>query len=224
MYEEIIRSERGSELRKNGSKLLKISFDSEDLDNLLIINNTKFIIKNLKLKHLTIEPYKFYMIINKKRTEIKVQYNDDISTHEVIYSPYKYEHLKKENFNPELFAQKYNVPNGYIDTLSKWYSIKFTYPDHNLIFIKPEMGISIQIHSQRSEKWEILAGKPIIINGNNVWYYVENIYKFVNGINMYHCVINPNKDPEAFVEIREEWSGNFDEKDIVRVYNPNNYI
>jgi mannose-6-phosphate isomerase-like protein (cupin superfamily) len=224
MYEEIIRSERGSNLRKNGSKLLKISFDIEDLNDIFIINHTKFITKNLTLSDLTIKPHKFYMIINKKTKEIRVQYNNDISTHEVIYNPYKYENSKKENINPELFAQTQNVPDGYIDILTKWYSIKFAYPDHNLIFIKPEMGISIQVHSQRSEKWEILGGKPIIINGNNVWYYVENVYKFVNRINTFHSAINPNKDPEAFVTIYEEWSGEFDEEDILRVYNPNNYM
>jgi mannose-6-phosphate isomerase-like protein (cupin superfamily) len=163
------------------------------------------------------------MIINKKNKAIKVQYNIDISAHEVIYNPYKYELSKKEILNPEFFKCKYNIPDGYIDTLSKWYSIKFTYQDYSLIFIKPEMGISIQIHSHRSEKWEILGGNPIIINGNSVWYYVENAYKFFNGINIYHSVINPNKDPKSFVKIKEEWSGDFDEEDIIRVYNPNNY-
>ncbi|MFX0136982.1 MAG: hypothetical protein ACFFDN_25310, partial [Candidatus Hodarchaeota archaeon] len=136
---------------------------------------------------------------------------------------YKYRYLKKINYKPELFREIYNVPKGYIDTLPKWYSFKFIYPDYNLIFIRPEFGLSIQIHKYRNEYWEILDGKPIIINGNTVHYFVESGKKFQNLINTYHSIINPNKKENKFVVIKEKWNGIFDEKDIERVFNPNQY-
>ena len=129
----------------------------------------------------------------------------------------------KINFKPEQFIDRYNVPKGFIDTLPMWYSFKFTYPNYNLIFIRPEFGLSIQIHKERNEFWEVLDGKPIIINGNKVHYYVESGIKFQNKINTFHSVINPNKEVDKFIIIKERWSGKFDENDIKRIFNPNNY-
>ena len=40
---------------------------------------------------------------------------------------------------------------------------------------------------------------------------------------MYHSIVNPNEDPKQFVIVEERWSGEFDEEDIVRAFNPNNY-
>ena len=40
----------------------------------------------------------------------------------------------------------------------------------------------------------------------------------------YHSVLNPNKNPEQFVIIEEKWSGKFEEEDITRIFNPNNYL
>jgi hypothetical protein len=40
---------------------------------------------------------------------------------------------------------------------------------------------------------------------------------------MYHSIINPNEDPKQLVIVEERWSGEFDEKDIIRAFNPNNY-
>jgi hypothetical protein len=40
---------------------------------------------------------------------------------------------------------------------------------------------------------------------------------------MYHSILNPNNEPEQYVVVEERWSGKFNEEDIVRVYNPNNY-
>jgi len=34
---------------------------------------------------------------------------------------------------------------------------------------------------------------------------------------------NPNNNLEQFVLIEEKWSGKFDEEDIIRAFNPNNY-
>ena len=163
------------------------------------------------------------MIINKGKNPIKLRYNQDISNHEIIYNPYKYEYSRKTNFEPSFFKNRYNIPEGYIDTLPKWYSFKFTYPNYNLIFIRPEFGLSIQVHKYRDEQWEILKGKPIVISKDKVYYYVEKGAKFQNKNNTYHSIINPNKEKYKFVLIKENWSGNFDEKDIERVFNPNHY-
>ncbi len=86
------------------------------------------------------------------------------------------------------------------------------------------MGLSIQTHQHRNEFWEILAGEPIIISGNRVYYFVKTGTKFQNLINTYHSVINPNQDRDKFVILKEGWSGDFDEKDINRFFNPNQYF
>ena len=223
MLEEIILPEKGTNLRKNGQEELSILIDSNALKKIFLINGTNFFTQNLSASNLVVKPNDYYMVINKKDEEINVKYSLDISRHRVIYEPYIYESSKKEIFEPIPFSKKYNVPDGYIDTLAKWYSIKFTYPDYNLIFIKPKIGISIQTHKFRSETWKVLKGKPIIINGNKVHYFVENGTEFLNAKMTYHSVINPNNNPEQFVLIEEKWSGKFDEEDIIRAFNPNNY-
>ncbi|MFW9936935.1 MAG: hypothetical protein ACFFD5_04760 [Candidatus Thorarchaeota archaeon] len=223
MFEESIKSGRGTLLRQNGTQDLIISVNKNILSNIFLINGINFLTENLKQTDFIIKPNQFYMIINKKKDTIKINYSHNISNHKTIYNPYKYEFLEKKAINSQEFIRKKNVPKGYIDILSKWYSIKFTYPNHNLIYIKPEMGISIQIHKNRSEKWEILGGNPIIINGNRIYYFVEKGRTFKHNILMYHSIINPNKNPDEYTLIKEEWKGNFDENDIERVYNPNNY-
>ena len=223
MLEEIIQPEKGTNLRKNGQEELTILIDSNVLKKIFLINGTTFFTQNLSASNLVVKPNDYYMIINKGDEEINVKYSIDISSHMVIYEPYIYESFKKEILNLIRFSKKYNVPDGYIDTLAKWYSIKFTYPDYNLIFIKPKIGISIQTHKFRSETWKVLKGKPIIINGNKVHYFVENGTEFLNAKMTYHSVINPNNNPEQFVLIEEKWSGEFDEEDIIRAFNPNNY-
>ena len=92
-----------------------------------------------------------------------------------------------------------------------------------MIFIRPQLGISIQIHDHRNEFWEILQGNPIILNGDKVHYYVEDGAVFEIPINTYHTVINPNSAPHEFVLLKERWSGTFEEEDISRIYNPNDY-
>lgn len=223
MLEEYIKSGRGTNLRQNSTKNLKITTNTNNFNRIFLINGTKFLTENLNKRDFIIKPNQYYMLINKKDETIKITYNYDISNHKVIYNPYKYEFSEKTPINSHQFIIKHNIAKGYIDVLSKWYSIKFTYPNHNLIYIKPEMGISIQIHKDRSEKWEILGGNPIIINGNQIYYFVKKGKRFEHSIMMYHSIINPNKDPDKYVIIKEEWSGAFNENDIKRVYNPNNY-
>ncbi|MFX0012394.1 MAG: hypothetical protein ACFE9R_18925 [Candidatus Hermodarchaeota archaeon] len=223
MIEETIKPNRGTSLRKNGDNELIISIDLEYLDNMFLVNGTSFFAGNLKESNLKVKSKDYYMIINKWDKRVTVEYNKNITHHEIIYDPYKFERSKKEKFDPENFSKIHNVPSGYIDVLNKWYSIKFTYPDYNLIFVKPEIGISIQIHQYRSEHWKILKGNPIIINANKVYYFVEEGIEFSSPKMTYHSVINPNKNPKEFVIIEERWSGKFDEGDITRVFNPNNY-
>jgi len=208
MLEEIIQPEKGTNLRKNGQEELTILIDSNVLKKIFLINGTNFFTQNLSASNLIVKPNDYYMVINKEDEAINVKYSIDISSHIVIYEPYMYESSKKEIFDPIRFSKKYNVPDGYIDTLAKWYSIKFTYPDYNLIFIKPKIGISIQTHKFR---------------GNKVHYFVENGTEFLNAKMTFHSIINPNNNLEQFVLIEEKWSGKFDEEDIIRAFNPNNY-
>jgi len=223
LKKEKISPESSTLLRKNDSEELSISMNCNKIRDIYIINGDSFIAKEISNQDLTIKPRNYYMIINNGENSIEIQYNKDISKHRIIYEPYKYQNFKKINLKSELFIERYNIPKNYIDTLPKWYSFKFTYPDYNLIFIRPEFGISIQIHKYRNEFWEILEGNPIIINGNKVHYLVENRSKFTHKINTFHTAINPNKDVDKFVVIKERWEGKFDENDIKRIYNPNQY-
>lgn len=223
MIEETIKPGKGTNLRKNGNKELILSIDSKSLDKIFLVNGTSFFSGLLKESNLSVKSNDYYMIINKWDKNVNVKYSTSIKNHKIIYDPYKFKLSKKEYFDPAEFSEKYHVPGGYIDTLNKWYSIKFTYHDYNLIYVKPETGISIQIHHYRSEYWKVLKGKPIIINANKVHYFVEKGTEFVSPKMTYHSVLNPNKDPEEFVIIEERWSGEFDEEDITRIFNPNNY-
>ena len=56
-----------------------------------------------------------------------------------------------------------------------------------------------------------------------LFYYVENGIKLDNPKGSLHSIINPNKDPNKWVIIKESWSGKFDEEDIERIFNPNHY-
>lgn len=223
MKEEIIQSGRGTILRKNGQKELRIIIDSNHLDNVFLINGKHFYTQNLKKVNLIVKPNDCYMLINKHDEEIEVNYSNDVSNHRTIYNPYKFELSEKAKIDPGRFIKKHNVPNGFLDVLNKWYSIKFTYSDYNLIYVKPGIGISIQTHKLRSETWRIIKGKPIIIIANKVYYFVPAGTKFLNAEMIYHSILNPNNDPEQYVIVEERWSGEFNEEDIVRVFNPNNY-
>lgn len=221
MFSQIIASERSNSLKKNGTKELKISLSQENLEKVYILNGTSFITENISKSNLIVKPNDYYMIINKGKTEIEIVYNEEVSNHEIVYDPYKHENSEKINYKPDQMKFFFEIPGGYIETLPKWYSFKFTYPDYNLIFIRPELGISIQTHDLRNEYWEILEGNPIVINGNEVHYFVKDGSEFEIPINTLHSVINPNQ--EKFVILKERWDGTFDEEDIKRVYNPNDY-
>lgn len=221
MFKETILGKRGTFLRENTSRSLKISLNKGTIENLFLINGNNFITNDISITDLTIEPKNYYMIINNGKNPIEINYSLDISNHRIIYDPYKSEHLKKRKITIDEIKEIYKVPENYIDTLPKWYSFKFTYNDFNLIFIKPQLGISFQKHKNRKEFWEILDGTPIILNGNKVHYFVKTGAKFVIPMNIIHSVINPNLN--KFVIVKEQWSGDFDEGDIKRIFNPNDF-
>ena len=223
MKSEVILPGRSNLLRKNQNQNLMISLDRDKLKDFFLINGSNFFTDQISTTDLIVKSNDYYMIVNIGKSSLRVSYNQDISNHITIYNPYKYEHSEKVKFKEEFFKQNYNVPNGYIDTLPKWYSFKFTYPDYNLIFIRPEMGLSIQKHKYRDETWEVLDGNPIILTGNKIYYFVEKGRSFNNRKETYHSIINPNKNSNKFIILKERWSGYFDENDIERVFNPNRY-
>jgi mannose-6-phosphate isomerase-like protein (cupin superfamily) len=223
MNKEKLAAKKGTCLRKNDFRNLIISINKNRLNSILIINGASFLTENILNSDLIVKPNNFYMIINNGNKYLEIEYDQDITEHKVIYYPYKFENLEKKNFSQAIFIKNYKVPDGYIDVLPKWYSFKFMYPGYNLIFIRPGFGLSIQVHRLRKENWEILDGNPIVISGNSVYYFVEKGSIFCNNLNTYHSIVNPNSDPNKFVMLKERWDGHFDEKDIVRIFNPNQY-
>lgn len=223
MNKEVLASGRSTVFRQNNSSELVISADIKNFNNIYLINGPSFITNDITVRDLIISPQDHYLIINNGKDPLELKYNKDISLHQVIYDPYKFENSEKINFSPEFFIKRYKVASNYIDTLPKWYSFKFTYSHYNLIYVRPECGLSIQIHRIRHEFWEILSGRPIIINGNKVFYNVEAGTKFESQINTFHSVINPNRESDDFVIVKERWEGKFDENDIDRIFNPNYY-
>ncbi|MGV9172161.1 MAG: hypothetical protein ACOC44_18455 [Promethearchaeia archaeon] len=221
MEKEILHPERGTKLRQNKDKQLTITVDDEILPHIYIINEGRFLTKKILPYDLIVEPNHHYMLINKYDEPISICYSEDIENHPIIYDPYKYEDAEHEKLSAEMFLGNYAIPDDYIDTLPKWYSFKFTFPEYNLIFIRPELGISFQIHQERSEHWEILQGNPIILNGHTVYYEVADGSIFEISPQEFHTVINPHAN--KFVLLKEQWGGNFDEEDIMRVFNPNHY-
>jgi mannose-6-phosphate isomerase-like protein (cupin superfamily) len=163
-----------------------------------------------------------YMVLNTSDIPILVDSGEsEVSQHQILYDPYLLEGESHTDYKPEDFITKYDVPSGYVDVLTKWYSVKFTYPDFNLIFIRPGLGISLQSHMKREEYWEIAAGEPIVISGSKVTYDNPQGTKFYIPLGNLHTIINPSES--SWVILKETYKGSFDEKDIVRVFNPNNY-
>ncbi len=224
MIKELIPSRRSTLLRRNNSEELIIDIDNNRYKDLFLINGPNFITDNISDSDLIIKPKAYYMIINNGKNQININYNQDVSKHKIIYNPFKFEFSRKIMLKRNFFEENYDIPENYIDVLPKWYSFKFVYSDYNLIFVRPEFGISIQLHHYRKEFWEILKGEPIVINGNRTYYFVKKGTKFQTSIKTFHSIINANKEENAFIMLKEKWSGDFDENDIIRVFNPNHYL
>ncbi len=227
---------RGTKLYKNGQETLSIEFLAEDQGPIAPLIRESIMISGTflgKIGHMGIAtmkgwkvivpPEEQYLIINTSDKALILNFNQNIEEeHEVLWDPYLYENEEHTIVKAESFKESHNIPEGYVDTLEKWYSVKFTYPDENYIFVKPGLGISIQSHMMREEHWEVLSGNPIIIHGAKVKYNAQPGEKFDIPPFTLHTVINPSK--EEWILIKERYSGKFDEEDITRVFNPNNYV
>jgi len=233
MKKFILKSGRGSKLYQNNDVSLTLdistakSTESPKWDEILMILGTLIV----PINHLgrisphglqiIIPPFSQYMIINSGKIDLELSFESDPENHKILYDPYLFEHEVHKNYDPDEIKSHHQVPDGYIDILSKWYSIKFTYHDFNYIFIRPGLGISLQMHAMREEHWEILQGQPIIIAGSKISYNTKKNSQFDIPLGAFHTVINPS-DSE-WVLIKESYKGKFDEEDIVRIFNPNHY-
>ena len=233
MLKSTLKSGRGTKLYQNNDVPLTIDIlatkhtESPKFDEILMILGTLI----APINHLgrisprgiqiIIPPFSQYMVINSGKIDLDLSFEVDTNNHKILYDPYLYEHEEHKNYDSEDFKSHHPVPGGYIDILAKWYSIKFTYPDFNCIFIRPGLGISLQMHAMREEHWEILEGQPIIIAGSKISYNTKLNSQFDIPLGAFHTVINPS-DSE-WVLIKESYSGKFDEEDIIRVFNPNHY-
>ncbi|MEJ2250650.1 MAG: hypothetical protein P8Y97_13485 [Candidatus Lokiarchaeota archaeon] len=95
MKSETLKPNRGTKLRKNNSKELQIKIPIQDLNNILLINENDFLVRNISSEDLTILPNNHYMIINKGIRDLQIIYSQDISEHKIIYDPYKFETTRK---------------------------------------------------------------------------------------------------------------------------------
>ena len=228
---------RGSNLYKNVDSEISIQIspkretDSIIIDNIFIVIGNSIISNENKINlcdsktsiiNLTILPFQEYMIVNLGNSEIQLNFSDDPKNlyHKVLYNPYLYENEEHTLFDPEVFKIDHPVPNGYVDTLSKWYSIKFTSPNENYIFIRPGLGISFQTHEKRKEIWEVMRGTPTIISGHILLYNTKEGAIFEHPFKGLHGIINTT---DEWILIKETYEGTFEETDITRVFNPNNY-
>ncbi len=171
-----------------------------------------------------IHPPLAIMVINLGKSPVKFLLSTPMSPEQILWDPYVHEQAPPPEINPDAFKREETpvpVPDGYVDTLAKWYSVKYSYLDYNLIFIRPQLGISFQTHAQRGEHWEIMAGSPIIVAGSHVTFDAKVGTHFELPVGSVHGIINPSKEWAA---IKETWSGYFDEQDITRVFNPNHYV
>ncbi len=229
-------SQRGTKLWYSGDFSLTLRFKNlsgfDDLDwrNIWMINHHKIgSLRKLNAHidfhgEMVIAPHSYFMIINLLERSIifSLEGIAAIETLQVIYDPYQYETEAHETLDPDQVAQNYSsIPANYVNILPKWYSVKFSYADYNLIFLKPGLGISFQTHKLRTEYWEILQGHPIVVTGNSVHYDIRKGVKIAIEQGNIHTIINPSST--EWVLLKEKYDGIFDEADIVRLFNPNHY-
>ncbi|MBN2154704.1 MAG: hypothetical protein JW776_01490 [Candidatus Lokiarchaeota archaeon] len=224
-YELILKSSRGTKLYQNTDTKMRINLDSKGY-----LSNSEFLIiqgNSISLHKLTTDvnpliiPFnQAYMVVNLSDHPFLLTFSHDYSKHFILFDPYRYEKHPPDVINPKEFEMVHNVPKGYIDILPKWYSIKFTYPTRNIIYIRPNLGISIQKHTKRTEEWRILEGYPIIIANSQVYYSVKPGDIFHTDRGKMHSVFNPT---DKWVIIEESYEGTFAEEDIIRIFNPNHY-
>ncbi len=216
--------ERGSPIWRAPAGGVTIEMTSGDLTHVAGILGDRFFPRWPFKIHEIRAPLAF-MVINLGNWPVKFQLSAPMSPEDILWDPYVFEHAPPPEINPDVFKQDdapIPVPEGYVDTLAKWYSVKYSYPTHNLIFVRPQMGLSFQMHAQRGEHWEVVTGSPIIVAGSHVAFNVKVGNQFDLPLGSIHSIINPSMDKWA--AIKETWSGYFDEQDITRIFNPNHYI
>jgi mannose-6-phosphate isomerase-like protein (cupin superfamily) len=216
---------RGTKLYRNSKNPLIINVSAKDVVDIieiLLIKGELIEIQKLDSENRTIKilPNQEYLLVNLSSVPIFFEYDQNPDTHEQLFDPYRYETNPFDVIDPETFKKTHSIPEGYSDILAKWYSIKFTYPDKNLIHIRPHLGISIQSHTKRTEDWKIIQGHPIIIANSKVHYTVNPGDEFQTDSGKIHAIFNNTDD---WVVIEESYTGTFEEEDIVRVFNPNHY-
>ncbi|MHA1727286.1 MAG: hypothetical protein ACTSWY_00980 [Promethearchaeota archaeon] len=230
VFSEILLPGRGTKLYKNQEINQTIEICTKRgksktllFELLVIMGKKSFFMKKENLKNsfrIKIGSKLQYMIINLGLLPVELTFSQSPESHEIIYDPYYFEDKKHLNVDPDEFKAVHLVPEGYINALPKWYSVKYTYKDYNLIFVRPSMGISIQTHKMREEHWKILRGNPIIITGNQVYYNAAPREIFKIPVGTIHTIINPT---DKWILIKEKYKGKFDEEDIIRIFNPNHY-
>ena len=169
-----------------------------------------------------IPPNSPFMVMNLTQIPLSVTIDHNFDDLTSLFNPYLYEQEVHKKFDPDTFLDLFHIPQGYTDTLAKWYSVKFTYENYNLILIRPGTGLSFQSHRMRAEHWQILNGNPIIIAGTHVWYSNPQGTERDLPLGALHSIINPS--PTDWVMFKETYQGTFDEDDIIRVFNPNHYF
>lgn len=177
--------------------------------------------ESLETISMEIPPSTPFMIINLTQETISITGDEKWSECFSLFNPYLYEHQIHENFDPNSFLDRFEIPPGYIDSLAKWYSVKYSYKKHNLILIRPGTELSFQTHREREERWEILHGNPIVIAGTDVFYANPPTTKRKIPLGAMHSIINPSTTD--WVVFKETYKGTFDEEDIARIFNPNHY-
>lgn len=221
----VLKSCRGTKLFRNREENLTIQVSGNNgqiITKILLIRGEHIGIRKIDSNKHTIQvsPNQEYFLVNLSNTELTLDFTQNPQMHELLFDPYQYEKNPFEIINPDVFQKTHSVPKGYIDILPKWYSIKFTYPNKNLIYIRPHLGVSIQSHTKRTEDWTVIEGRPIIIANSKMFYSVNPGDKFHTDSGNIHSIFN-HMDSWAIIE--EIYSGKFEEEDIVRIFNPNHY-
>ncbi len=231
VHEKILPIGRGTLLRWNGKNPTRIEINPT-LPRLTTYRDEILVILGeilAPLNHLgivstrgiilQIPPKTPYMIINTSHQEITMIEPDVLDLGPILYDPYRFQGQAHNLLDPADFIAKYALSPNFHSILPKWYSIKFSYDTHNLIFLHPELGLSFQTHTQREEYWEILLGYPIVVENGRVNYDVSPGKKFTIPLGGIHSIINPSISD--WVLLREEYKGKFDERDITRQFYPN---
>jgi mannose-6-phosphate isomerase-like protein (cupin superfamily) len=221
----VLNPSRGTKLYRNQENPLHILVSTKNyvkpcLSLLIDGNFIGFLKLDSQNFPITISPRNEFLLVNLSDVPFSLELDHNPKELECLFDPYLYEKKPFEIINPADFISTHSVSRGYIDVLAKWYSIKFTYPDKNLIHIRPHMGISIQSHTKRNEDWEIIKGHPIIIANSEMHYSVKPNDHFHVNKGELHGIFNPT---DEWVVIKEKYSGEFEEDDIIRVFNPNHY-